>query len=148
MTGEMVRPSDLTAVAGEDYSIDQIFEGNGPGSHGIWDWTDGPNDRLCIWRPPFTVDIKRVALLVSSEITMDSDEYYNFKLLNSADDTIISYVYTNSTGLSKESPNEMTVVSTANTVTRSQAIILQVEDECAKNPITGLSVVIDYEPSA
>jgi len=149
MTGEFVRPWDLTAVAGEDYSQDQIGElSNGLGTPGIWVWDDGPHDRLCLWRPPYTVDLKRVALLVSSEITADADEYYNFKLLNSADDTIISYLYTSATTVSASSPNEMTVVSTANTVTRSQAVILQIEDELAKNPITGLTVVIDYEPSA
>lgn len=149
--GDQINPGDLTAETGTDFSLD-VLEGpddfNGPGSSGIWIWSDSPYDRLCLWRPPYTVDIKRAALLVSSDIEADSDEYYNFKLLNSADDTIIAYTYTSATGISAESPNEMTVVSTACTVTRSQAVILQIEDECAKNPITGLTVVIDYEPSS
>jgi hypothetical protein len=150
MVGERVRPHDLTAIAGEDYSRDSFPEDteNGPGSQGIWVWDDSPHDRLPIWRPPYTMDVKRAALLVTSAIDADSDEYYNFKLLNSADDTIIAYLYTNTVGLSGEVPNEMTVVSTANTVTRSQAVILQIEDENSKAPITGLTVVIDYEPSA
>lgn len=149
MTGMRVYPWDLTAVAGTDYSMDTTGLGDdGIGSHGIWVWDDGPHDRLTIWRPPYTVDIKRAALLVTTAISADADEYYNFKLLNSADDTIIAYLYTSSTGVDAESPNEMTVVSTANTVTRSQAVILQIEDELAKNPITGLTVVIDYEPGA
>lgn len=149
MTGAVVRPMDLTAVAGEDFSGDAQLGNDGFGSWGgIWVWDDGPHDRLTIWRPPYTVDVERAALLVTSDIDADTDEYYNFKLLNSSDDTIISYLYTSATSLSGESPNEMTVVSTANTVTRAQAVILQVEDELAKAPITGLTVVIDYEPSA
>lgn len=154
MTGGPVYPWDLSGAATtlNDTSIDVLMMTNGgfhaPGTHGIWVWDDTIHDRICLWRPPYPVDVKRAAILVSSAIDSDADEYYNFKLLNSADDTLIAYIYTSSTSISAESPNEMTVVSTANTVTRSQAIILQIEDELAKAPITGLTVVIDYEPSA
>lgn len=147
MTGEFVRPWDLSDA--EDYSMDAYrVDDDGPGSTGIWVWDDSPHDRVSLWRPPFTVDIERAALLVATAISADASYYYNFKLLNSADDTIIAYYYTSSTGISEHTPAEMTVVSTANTVTRSQAVILQIEDELGKNPITGLTVVLDYEPSA
>jgi len=153
MLGGPVMPWDLSGAATttNDSSMDLEFMAGGyhaPGTQGIWIWDDTIYDRVPVWRPPYTVDIKRAALLVTSGIDSDADEYYNFKLLNSADDTIIGYIYTDATSISGESPNELTIVSTANTVTRSQAIILQIEDECAKAPITGLTVVIDYEPSA
>ena len=156
MTGGRVAPHDRSGAAttGEDHSPDVYsphIEGGETlalGSPGIWLWDDTIHDRLTIWRPPYTIDVKRAAMLVTSSIASDADEYYKFKLLNSSDDSIVGYIYTDATSVTGETPNEMTVVSTANTITRSQAIILQIEDECAKAPITDLSIVIDYEPSA
>ena len=153
MVGGPVYPYDLSGAAttSSDSSLDLEYMGTGyhaGATQGIWIWDDTIYDRLTIWRPPYTIDVKRAALLVTSSIDSDASNYYKFKLLNSADDTEIAYIYTSATTVDGESANEMTVVSTANTVTRSQAIILQIEDELAKNPITGLTVVIDYEPSA
>jgi len=149
MTGAMPMSSDLTAIAGEDYNINTLVKlDDGYGSPGIWVWDDGPHDRITLWRPPFTIDVQRAAVLVTTTIAADTSNYYNFKLLNSSDDSIISYLYTNATAVTGETPNEMTVVETVATVTRSQAIVLQVEDELAAVPITDLTIVIDYEPSA
>jgi len=150
MEAMWVDPATLSggATTTQDYDIEVYDDFYEQGSNGIWITDDTIHDRITIWRPPYTMDIKRAALLVTSNIDADANEYYNFKLLNSADDTIISYIYTSGTSIVGESPNEMTVVTTSNTVTRSQAIILQIEDELAKAPITDLSVVIDYEPSA
>ena len=118
------------------------------GSSGVWIVGDSPHDRLLVWRPPYTCDIKRAALLVSVDIPADTSNYFNFKLLNSSDDTLNAYLYTNATALSASAPNEMTVVSTSNTVLLTQALVLQIEDELANHPIADLVLVIVNEPSA
>lgn len=120
---------------------------NGPGGPGLWITDDYMYDRFPIWRPPYSVSIKRIALLVSCAISADSDEYYDFEFLNSSDDTVIADCDTSSTGITVETPCEATVYSTNNTLLLTESLVMCIKDENAKNPIKGLCVVIDYEPS-
>jgi len=136
------------AAIGDDDVLGMEGTGDGPGSAGIWITDDYEHDRIPIWRPPYDVLIKRVALIVSCNIEADTDEYYIFSLLNATDDTVIASLSTAATALTAWTPSELTVDTSHDDLTLTDCVLLKILDECGKNPIRGLTIVMDYEPNA
>jgi len=135
---------DLAVSDGDE----DLEDGDGAGSSGLWITDDYLEDHIPLWRPPYTVDIKRVALQVTCPIDVNTGYYYKFELLNSSDSTPMAYFYTYTTGLDEWTPVEMTVHTSNCTLERTEGAILRITDEWAVAPIRGLTVTIDYEPSA
>lgn len=133
---------DLDVSGGDDQLEDQ----DGAGSSGLWITDDLLTDRFPIWRPPYTVSIKRVAMMVSCAIAGSASYYYKFRLYNSTGPTEAAYLYGSTTSLAAYTPAEMTIVSTASTLLRTESLLLDIEDNFSNAPIRGLSITIDYEP--
>ena len=127
-----------------EIDFEELEDGYGDGSPGIYVTDDFVSDRFTIWRPPFSVVLKRAALVVSSDIP--SGTRYVFTLYRGSDSQRICYLSTQSGGLTAYSPSEMTIETAGSVVEMTDSVLLDVyEDRCIV-PIVGLTVVLDYEP--
>jgi hypothetical protein len=123
-----------------------ISDGYRFGSAGLWVTDDYLTDRVAIWRPPYAVDIKRIAMIVGCDIISDASNYYHFDFLNPSSN-IVGYLYTSATSLLAWTFKEVTLNTIYSRLSLAEALTLEITDVYPKSPIIGLTVVIDYEPS-
>lgn len=131
-------------VSGGD---DNLEDQDGAGSDGLWITDDLLTDRFPIWRPPYTISIKRAALMVNCAIPLDASYYYKFRLYNSTGSVEMAYLYGSTTSLSALTPTEMTVIALDAILDRTESLLLDIEDNFSSVPIRGLSITVDYEPA-